>query len=324
MMSSLSPNNADFLPQFKAIGQSLKKRFFRKPNVSDAVEQYETLCMELQREGQKEFAGICALEAAKCQESLQNHIAQANLLLKAATLLLDARNSQNLFVNETAESLNDRIGGLSHGYLQLSVQSLNQAAKIFKGQKYYGLSLVVSLKAGDTLFKEGDFGEALMYFKNGLDLANAHFTLADQLVIVEEIVKCKVKMTELESASRIVTEYLNRVKKEMTGEFGRELLQSVFLRFEIMRVCLILLVGSADMVRFIWPESSTNTPEDNVSTEDCPENEERNKVHLYLKSLVLAVQHGSVDDINAVRDHLAPILNQTQHDLFHSLIQMQL
>ena len=92
-------------------------------------------------------------------------------------------------------------------------------------------------------------------------------------------------------------------------------------RFEVMRVCLLLITGtdSADMAKFIWPESSL--PED--SRPDQSPNSERNEALLYLKSLVLAVQHGSVDEINVVRDHLAPILTETEHDLFMVLIKLQ-
>jgi hypothetical protein len=73
------------------------------------------------------------------------------------------------------------------------------------------------------------------------------------------------------------------------------------------------------MARFIWPESSL--PVD--FRQDGSLDDERNQVLLYLKSLVLAVQHGSVAEINVLRDHLAPILTETEHDLFKILIKLQ-
>jgi hypothetical protein len=74
----------------------------------------------LQREDQNEFAGICAVEAAKCQESLQNYVEHANILVKSAKLFLDARENQ-----EWLET--DEIGMCSHqvssqGNLHVSAQ----------------------------------------------------------------------------------------------------------------------------------------------------------------------------------------------------------
>jgi len=88
-----------------------------------------------------------------------------------------------------------------------------------------------------------------------------------------------------------------------------------------MRVCLILIIGTdtADLAKFIWPESPLA---DDNGEENSPEND-RAQTMMYLKSLVLAVQHGSVDEINVVRDHLAPDLTETEHELFLVLIQLQ-
>ena len=85
---------------------------------------------------------------------------------------------------------------------------------------------------GETLYREGEYGESLKLFKDALNVASAHFTLADQLVIVECIVKCKVKMSELESASKTVGEYLGKLSKhgESQDTFPKELFNTFLLR----------------------------------------------------------------------------------------------
>lgn len=65
----------------------------------------EALCQELQREEQKSFAAVCCLEAAKCQENLRNFTQQANLLVKAGKLFLDARQSEKHFEDTFSDNI---------------------------------------------------------------------------------------------------------------------------------------------------------------------------------------------------------------------------
>ena len=79
----------------------------------------ETLCQELQREGQNEYAGICSLEAAKCQETLQNHMEHANLLVKSSKFFLDAREPQKWFETDPNSLCSNQIS--SQGNLQVII-----------------------------------------------------------------------------------------------------------------------------------------------------------------------------------------------------------
>jgi ribosomal protein L16/L10AE len=81
-----------------------------------------------------------------------------------------------------------------------------------------------------TLYGVKEYGESLKFFKEALDIATEHFTLADQLVIVECIIKCQVKMSELESASKIVSEYLGRLSKSDDEAHPKELYNTFFQR----------------------------------------------------------------------------------------------
>lgn len=67
----------------------------------------EALGQELQREEQKSFAAVCYLESAKCQESLRNNVQQANSLVKAAKLFLEAWESEQHF-NFNGEPFSDQ------------------------------------------------------------------------------------------------------------------------------------------------------------------------------------------------------------------------
>ena len=92
-----------------------------------------------------------------------------------------------------------------------------------------------------------------------------------------------------------------------------------FYRFEIKRVCLLLIVGSetTDVAKFIWPVSAL--PEENVESFGSYE---RQETLICLKSLVLAAEHGDVQEIIQVRDHLTALLKETETDLFSILIKL--
>ena len=68
-----------------------------------------------------------------------------------------------------------------------------------------------------------------------------------------------------------------------------------------------------DLFKFIWPEGAQSNEGDS---------QERQKAVIHLKSLVLAVQHGSADEIQAVQNSFAHIINEAQVDLFAVLVQV--
>ena len=79
----------------------------------------EALCQELQREEQTAFAAICCLEAAKCQEALQNPISQGNLLVKAAKLFMRAREDYQPFEVPKDGYSGSAGGSVCQGHVQV-------------------------------------------------------------------------------------------------------------------------------------------------------------------------------------------------------------
>jgi len=95
-------------------------------------------------------------------------------------------------------------------------------------------------------------------------------------------------------------------------------------RYEILRVCLILIIGvnNVDLLKFLWPQDHKEEPV-NLLRGEPEERPTRVETLSQLKSLVLAVQHNSVDEIVTVQNHLTHSLDDSQHLLFDYLIQMQ-
>lgn len=76
------------------------------------------------------------------------------------------------------------------------------------------------------LYKEGDYGEALKYYKAALDITKVYFTFLDQLVITDLVIKSKVKMTEYESVSKTVSDMLIALGNQNKQDYPKEFINS--------------------------------------------------------------------------------------------------
>ncbi|XP_038604008.1 40-kDa huntingtin-associated protein-like [Tachyglossus aculeatus] len=82
------PDGGDFLSRYRLVSTKLKKRFLRKPNVSEAGEQFGQLGKELRAAEWLPYAAWCQLAVARCQQSLLHGPGEALALTEAARLFL--------------------------------------------------------------------------------------------------------------------------------------------------------------------------------------------------------------------------------------------
>lgn len=81
---------ADILTKYQIISNKLKKRFLRKPNVTEASDQFCGLAIECEQKELWQYAGLCYLAAARCHGTLKNTSSEINLLIKAGRQFLTA------------------------------------------------------------------------------------------------------------------------------------------------------------------------------------------------------------------------------------------
>ena len=87
---SSGASGSEFLPEFKGIHNKLKKRFLRKPNVSEASEQFSKLGKKMHSRDEPQYEGLCHLAVARCERSLGNASGKSEALLVAARSFLKA------------------------------------------------------------------------------------------------------------------------------------------------------------------------------------------------------------------------------------------
>ena len=60
-------DQSGFLPEYRSISNKLKKRFLRKPNVSEASEQFRQLGKRLEDNQEPQYAAYCHLAIGQYQ-----------------------------------------------------------------------------------------------------------------------------------------------------------------------------------------------------------------------------------------------------------------
>ncbi|XP_041982072.1 uncharacterized protein LOC121735342 isoform X2 [Aricia agestis] len=82
--------NESFIAKYESVNTKLKKRFLRKPNVSEATNEFVALAIECEHSEQPAFAGQIYIGAAKCEASAGNELSEAEHYLSAARQFIKA------------------------------------------------------------------------------------------------------------------------------------------------------------------------------------------------------------------------------------------
>ena len=82
--------NQDYLNEFKAISNKLKKRFLRRPNVAEASEQFSRLAKRLRDNEEPQYEATCHIAVSRCEQSIGNYSGEVEALMSAARAFLKA------------------------------------------------------------------------------------------------------------------------------------------------------------------------------------------------------------------------------------------
>lgn len=171
--------NFDVLGQYRSVTAKLKRRFLKKPNVSEASGQFGTLSKELKRQDCPQYAGFCCLAKARCENTLCNSVGEVEALTEAARLFLRAE-QENLELGCPAfeEHLTEAI----HAY--------NQAIKVYCSQGNSALGACLCLELADVLRGMNRPTEAMVQYHHAAELQ--HQTPLDALNSMGHAASCKI------------------------------------------------------------------------------------------------------------------------------------
>ncbi len=89
-------NNIDYNAAFKSISAKLKKKFLRKPNISEAIDEYTALSRQLENEECFGLSAYCLQQVAKSFHSVGNTVSESAALQQAAKLYLNSEISASI------------------------------------------------------------------------------------------------------------------------------------------------------------------------------------------------------------------------------------
>lgn len=174
----------DVLGQYRAIASKLKRRFLKKPNVSEASDQFGSLAKELKRQDCPQYAGFCSLAKARCENTLSNATGEVEALTEAARLFLEAeKNCAELRCPAFEEHLTEAI------------HLFNQAIKTHCAQGNSALGACLCLEIGDALRHMNRPHEAMVHYQHAAELQ--HQNPIDAIQSMTLVASCKIETGKL-------------------------------------------------------------------------------------------------------------------------------
>ncbi|XP_012273589.1 factor VIII intron 22 protein [Orussus abietinus] len=292
----------EFLTQFHAISSKLKKRFLKKPNVSEASEQFGALATQCEQKELWQYAGLCWLAAARCQGTLGNGPSEINLLTKAGRQFL------------ISEKKNCDIGCPSMGQedLQAAVSCFGHALARSSDQPGFstmsaGLAMELALALGPT--------------SAGIQQLRTAISMQKTPQAINTLASYYIKQGDYVGALQVLTEFVDLIEGCIgPGTISRGNYSVILHRCEISRVLLLLILqptpqrlpSSVEQVleKYAWIEEGTN------SVPGMCEDE-----LLLLQSLVLACQSRDHQALLELEGELWPYLDAEQKELLRKLVQ---
>jgi factor VIII intron 22 protein len=153
--------NYDYNSAFKGISVKLKKRFLRKPNVSEAIEEYMSLARQLENEECYNLSGYCMQQISKSYHSVGNTILESSYLQQAAKQYLNSEISSRI-----------ELGAITLDEDLINAISLyDEAIKLHCEQNERKLAAKLCSELADILaLKFERYFEAMSYYERAISL----------------------------------------------------------------------------------------------------------------------------------------------------------
>lgn len=303
----------DFLTEYRAISNKLKKRFLRRPNVAEANEQFTKLSKRLREDDQPQYEAMCHLAIARCEQSVGNTACEAEALVAASRSFLRAERKIKAIC---CPSIEDHLTAAIHTY--------GHAIRIMDESGQSSRAAGLCLELATALRDMDKTSEATAFYQKAADLRSS--TVLEYLSAKMKVAECLIDTGDFHSALTALSDVSARA--EAAQGLGRPLV-SVYAdyagRCEVLRLLLLLLIEptsqnispslSLVLEKYAWQsaESTSATAADDASRILGDD------LFLLLQSLVMAVQVRDAGAVLELEDYLAPKLDSLPRTLLRRL-----
>ncbi|CAG0889696.1 unnamed protein product [Darwinula stevensoni] len=219
----------DFLNSYQTIASKLKRKFLRKPNVSDAEEEFNSLARQLEQQEQHSHAAVCHLAAARCEGTLGNPFGEAESLIKGARAFLAAEQENRKLSLPAQEE-----------HLMAAMSVFNHAIKVYLEQKQKLLASRFCLELANALKEFGKLREALAYYQKSIEMEDNQ-TLG-QLNSQELVASCFIEMCDYHAALSTFDGMRGTLDVMKENGVHEAPISGLLRKCEVMQVLLLLLL----------------------------------------------------------------------------------
>jgi len=295
----------EYLTEYRNISNKLKKRFLRRPNVSEASEQFRGLAKRLEDNEEPQYAAYCHLATGRCEATVGNNPGEIEAVTAAARSFLKSEIEIQTLKNPSFEF-----------QLTSAVSCYSQAAKLQEDQGRPQLAGSLNMELADALWELRRPSEALPYYQRAGDLFEKD--ILDVIQAKLKVVACHVKTLDFHNALLVLSDLANLAELNEPLELNR-----VQENIEILRVILLLIIEP----------SSHNTSPHLLNVLEKYRNTENNldldkpispyisiEMSDLLQSLVMATDTINAESLLYLEDELYSHLSDQQRGLLRVLV----
>ncbi|KAK5641906.1 hypothetical protein RI129_010453 [Pyrocoelia pectoralis] len=296
----------DVLELYKHISTKLKKRFLRKPNVTEACESFTSLGQHCENVEMPAYAGMCWIAAARCEGSLGNVPGETSCLVRSARNFMSTQIKNNSLGCQSVatENLQAALGCYAHAQTRLPENC--------------SLHTEINLEIVDSLKKLDDNLTAEMYLKDAIDMSEN--SLYTRIHCLQLLSSNAIERSDYCSALEALTEIV-----ELLGNVPRTGVRSdILLSCEISQIFLLLILRPSHqklaphfakiLEKFTWADKNDS----NLKSYMCEE------LFLLLQSLVITCQTCDTTSLPYLESQLWPFLSVDQKTLLRTLVLIYL
>ncbi|XP_020660313.3 40-kDa huntingtin-associated protein [Pogona vitticeps] len=326
-----SASAGDFLTRYRLVSAKLRRRFLRKPNVSEAAEQFAALARELRAQESLPYAAWCQLAVARCAQSLGHAPGEAAALGEAARLWL--RHERELRLRQ-----GPGLGLAEHLPAAQSCVAFGARLRLDLGQP--ALAAGLWLELGNELRAAGEPGQAGPALLRAADLLAAAQLPLEALRCLRDVASCLLLCRDHDGALAVLTQAQllaqagagpgaaaaagasasssssssSAAASQLPGAFLDELLHC-----EVTRVLLLLLLQPPPSK--LLPEHAQTLEKYSWEALDASPGYVPSELFLLLQSAVMACQEKDLEALQVLQKELWPLLTAEQNHLLHLVIQ---
>lgn len=318
-------SGGDFLTRYRLVSAKLRRRFLRKPNVSEAGEQFAALARELRAQESLPYAAWCQLAVARCAQSLGHAPGEAAALGEAARLWL--RHERELRLRQ-----GPGLGLAEHLPAAQSCVAFGARLRLELGQP--ALAAGLWLELGAELRAAGEPGQAVPALLRAAELLAAAQLPLEALRCLRDVASCLLVCRDHDGALAVLTQAQLLAQaapapsapasssassaaastSQAPGAFLDELLHC-----EVTRVLLLLLLQPPPSK--LLPEHAQTLEKYSWESLDASAGYVPPELFLLLQSAVMACQEKDLEALKVLQKELWPLLTPEQNHLLHLVVQ---